>query len=319
MCLGMGRGKPRRERSHEKRRCRRRKGDGREGEVRRAAIELGNVINGPGPVDDEDEDNEEDVTINQGRMGPMMNPMGMGMGMGVPMNNMQMGMQMPMGYGTPPNAMSPGWPGWGQQQQAGTPNMLSPAQFMVPPPADPAFYAAHQQAMIIAKQAYQMAVAQQAMAVAGEEWERGSTVGGFAGLGSVYGGGGGSVYGGGGGSVYGGGSVMGGMQGMSMGGWSPGGGQLFPPAPRSMYGRGASTGKRLGPRRSDPPGRRAAGISRRRARPLASRGTFRLFLCQRGARDLRRSGRGLPASPRHRRGTLVLRDGPPPSSWKPGA
>ena len=57
--------------------------------------------------------------------------------------------------------------------------MLSPQQFMIPPiqqNADASLFAAHQQAMMYAKQAYQMAVAQQAMAAAEEEWERGSTV-----------------------------------------------------------------------------------------------------------------------------------------------
>jgi hypothetical protein len=39
--------------------------------------------------------------------------------------------------------------------------------------------AAHQQAMMFAKQAYQMAVAQQAMAAAAEEWERGSALSGI--------------------------------------------------------------------------------------------------------------------------------------------
>ncbi|KAK7026389.1 hypothetical protein R3P38DRAFT_3530655 [Favolaschia claudopus] len=219
----------------------------------KAAIELGNVINGRGPtVKDEDDeggvDSDDDVPINQARMNPMMGQMSMGMGGNMPMNmmgmnmpmnlpmNMPMGMQMPMGmnmnmpmgFGSPPTAGSPG-AGWG----AGGAGGLSPQQFMVPPPADPSFYAAHQQAMMFAKQAYQMAVAQQAMAAAGEEWERGSSVGG--GRGSVYGGGGGgSVYGGGGGgSVYGG-SVYGG----GMGGWTPGGSTLFPPGPRSMFGGG---------------------------------------------------------------------------------
>jgi len=99
--------------------------------------------------------------------------------------------QMPMGF---PGQPAPGWGMPGMMNM--TPNMLSPAQFMVPPPpnADPAFLAAHQQAMMVAKQAYQMAVAQQAMAAAGDEWERSSNMGGFGG-GSVYGGGG-SVYGG---------------------------------------------------------------------------------------------------------------------------
>lgn len=199
------------------------------------------------------------MPVSQARMGnPMGMPMnnGMGMQMQMPMGGMGgMNMQMPMGYGTPPgNSMLSPWGGQQAPMLAPQPTgmsmggMLNPAQFMpLPPPADPAFFAAHQQAMMIAKQAYQMAVAQQAMAVAGEEWERGSTVGGFGGRGSVYGGGARSEYGGGARSEYGGGggSVVGspfGMQGMGgmgmqMGGWgSPGG--LFPPAPRSMYGRG---------------------------------------------------------------------------------
>ena len=45
--------------------------------------------------------------------------------------------------------------------------------------ADPNFLMAHQHAMAMAKQAYQFAVAQQAMAAAGEEWERGSNISGF--------------------------------------------------------------------------------------------------------------------------------------------
>ncbi|KAJ6530674.1 hypothetical protein B0H19DRAFT_1273665 [Mycena capillaripes] len=193
----------------------------------RAAIELGNVINGRGPIADDDDDeggdSEEDVPIGQQQQQMMMggmNPMGMGMGMGMPMNSMgMMGGMNPMGMpmmgfaGSPAAGISPaGWAGAGpwQQQQ---PQMLSPAQFMLSPPApapnsDPNFYAAHQQAMMIAKHAYQMAVAQQAMAAAGEEWERGSSVGGFGGRGSVYGGGARSEYGGGGG-----GSVVGGRLG----------------------------------------------------------------------------------------------------------
>ena len=67
-------------------------------------------------------------------------------------------------------------------------NMLPPQQFMFTPPppnADPAFLAAHQQAMLVAKQAYQFAVAQQAMQAAGDEWERGSNVSAFAGPGGM--------------------------------------------------------------------------------------------------------------------------------------
>jgi hypothetical protein len=61
--------------------------------------------------------------------------------------------------------------------------LLTPTQYMVPPPANPNYVVAHQQAMMFAKQAYQMAVAQQAMAVAADEWDRQSVMGG-----SVYGG-----------------------------------------------------------------------------------------------------------------------------------
>lgn len=97
------------------------------------------------------------------------------------MNPMMMNGPMPGvpgGFGpqAPGNPMW-GWPSVPQMPHMPTGQMLSPAQFMVPPPADPSFYAAHQQAMMFAKQAYQMAVAQQAMAAAAEEWERGSTVG----------------------------------------------------------------------------------------------------------------------------------------------
>jgi hypothetical protein len=46
---------------------------------------------------------------------------------------------------------------------------------------DPRAFAVHQQAMMIAKQTYQLAVAQQAMREAGDEWERGSAVSGWTG------------------------------------------------------------------------------------------------------------------------------------------
>jgi hypothetical protein len=45
---------------------------------------------------------------------------------------------------------------------------------------DPGMMMAHQQAMFMAKQAYQLAVAQQAMQAAGDEWERASHVGGYS-------------------------------------------------------------------------------------------------------------------------------------------
>lgn len=128
------------------------------------------------------------------------------------------------------NQMPMGWPAQGMPQQimGGMPgmgginptamgmNMLSAQQVMLTPPtpnADPAFLAAHQQAMIIAKQAYQYAVAQQAMQAAGEEWERGSSVSGF--------------------------TPSNGMN-MGMGGYGMNGmwgntAPMFPSAPRSMY------------------------------------------------------------------------------------
>jgi hypothetical protein len=46
---------------------------------------------------------------------------------------------------------------------------------------DPRVIAVHQQAMMIAKQTYQLAVAQQAMRDAAEEWERGSAISGWTG------------------------------------------------------------------------------------------------------------------------------------------
>lgn len=147
-----------------------------------------------------------------------------------------------------PSPMSGSWAPWQQQNSQPAPSMMPhPSQFG----QDANFLAAHQQAMLIAKQTYQMAVAQQALAAAGEEWERNSNVGGFAGSsygggGSVYGGGGGSVYGGGGGSTYGGGSVYGGGGGNTFGiggfgmGMSPWSGPslMVPSGARSAYGGG---------------------------------------------------------------------------------
>lgn len=127
-------------------------------------LKLGNVMHGPPPVlDDDNNDMPTNPTMNPrlSTFNPMMgmNPLGMA-----------------MNY-TP----SPGPGGW-------APNMLSPSQFMIPPPSDPNLMAAHQQAMMVAKQAYQMAVAQHAMAAAAEEWERGSALGGFGSGSSIYGG-----------------------------------------------------------------------------------------------------------------------------------
>ncbi|EAU92436.2 hypothetical protein CC1G_00655 [Coprinopsis cinerea okayama7 len=205
-------------------------------EEAKAAIELGEVVNGRGPILDDDDDLP---------MNPRMSTM----------NPMMMGMQPQIGF--------PGVPGggatWGMNMNMNlnmamqhgpmpSPGMLSPAQFMLPQPAsnDPAFLAAHQQAMMIAKQAYQMAVAQQAMAAAADEWERSSNMGGFGG--SVYGGVGGS-----GGSVGPGSMItpygMGmGMMGMGQpNNWSTGSAIMGPSASsRSMYGGMSSSRSEYG-------------------------------------------------------------------------
>lgn len=131
-------------------------------------------------------------------------------------NNM-MGWQQPGMAGSMVNGMNPmpGTPGMGMGMGMPQQQFLNP---MAMQGADPVFLAAHQQAMLIAKQAYQVAVAQQAMAAAADEWERGSSVSAFA-------------------SPSGLGMGMPPNQGFGMGMnnmWS-GPGQMFPAAPRSMY------------------------------------------------------------------------------------
>ncbi|KAG1738656.1 uncharacterized protein EDB91DRAFT_1203286 [Suillus paluster] len=137
----------------------------------KAAIELGKLVNSRGPIVHNGSD--DDLVLQHGQQRMSINPM--------------MGMD-----GTMPVMNAPTWGSWQQQPiVTGMAPMIAP-QFG----PDQSFLAAHQHAMMIAKQAYQMAVAQHAMAMAGDEWERGSNIGG----GSVYGGGGGSVYSGMGGS-----------------------------------------------------------------------------------------------------------------------
>ena len=95
----------------------------------------------------------------------------------------------------------------------GMPNFGLQMPQMPPMPAmnggmDPMMLA-HQQALLMAKQAYQFAVAQQAMQAAGDEWERASNMGGYsspfpAAPASMYAG---SVFGMPAGSVWGGGSA----------------------------------------------------------------------------------------------------------------
>jgi serine/arginine repetitive matrix protein 2 len=145
------------------------------------------------------------------------------------MNPMMTGMSQMSGFQAPLNPMMTGMSqmsGWGMPT-----GMMNPQQFMpMQPPsnADPAFLAAHQQAMHIAKQAYQMAVAQQAMAAAADEWERQSNAGG-----SVYG------FPSSASSVGG----FGGNPMMGMGGW--GGGMMFSSA-RSAYGGSVYAGSEAG-------------------------------------------------------------------------
>ncbi|KZT27510.1 hypothetical protein NEOLEDRAFT_90957 [Neolentinus lepideus HHB14362 ss-1] len=182
----------------------------------KAAIELGNIVNGRGSIDN-DEDEDEDAPIGAANMGPRMNmlnapnPM---MGGGMPGMNFGPSLQPPMHWGA--------WPSGAPPTPMLTPQstgMLSPQAFMIPPPppsAGQTFLAAHERAMMIAKQTYQMAVAQQAMAAAADEWERSSTY-----AGSTYGGAS---------SAYNGSMGMGGMN----AGWSNGG-VMFPAGPSSAY------------------------------------------------------------------------------------
>lgn len=166
-------------------------------------LQLGKVVNGPPPVDPDDEppqvpgmmgmqpgggvwpQMQMQMMPTQMQMMPMMSPM-----MSMPVSPMMMGMQ----------ANSFPFP----NVSAATPGVSAPTQQQQPSGNDAAFLAAHQQAMAIAKQTFQMAVAQQALAAANDEWERSSAVTGFGG----------------------GPPQWGGM--MSMG-------PMFPPAPRSMY------------------------------------------------------------------------------------
>lgn len=186
---------------------------------------LGNVINGRGPAtDDDSEDTESSV---HATLGPRM--------------NMYNQMTFPNSVaGGPMNFSNVPMP-W---QQQGMPSPLAPLntqQFMIPQPplnADPAYLAAHQQAMLIAKQAYQFAVAQQAMAAAADEWERGSNVGGFSGASA---GGMGVGFGMGGMNGMNGIPVNMGMGGMPMTSMWGGTGSMYSTGPRSMYA-GSSIG-----------------------------------------------------------------------------
>ncbi|KAK7051645.1 hypothetical protein VNI00_004624 [Paramarasmius palmivorus] len=305
-------GKSRDKEDDESRRKERRRGEAK------AAIELGNVINGRGPIVDDDDD---DLPISQqsnARMAPM-NPM------------MMPGGQM---FPGPFGAMAGGWP---SPQSTGPQfQLLSPTQFVVPPPTDPSFLAAHQQAMMYAKQAYQMAVAQQAMAAAAEEWERGSAIG-FSSSQSMYGGPSGTM------------SMYGGMGGGN--GWSTGS-VIFPsptgPGPRtSMFGMSGARSEYGGPTASGGGGwgssQSVYGMptsqSQERTRTQSNFASSNRTTFMEGGRQFvpppipqqktSSSPRGNPGNPRSRtvsqpanpspsRGTGGQRKAAPPSSWKQG-
>ncbi|QRV80435.1 hypothetical protein RhiJN_08450 [Ceratobasidium sp. AG-Ba] len=129
----------------------------------KASVELGNVINGPGPVDDDD----EHTSASHSQMGHG------GMGM--------------MGWNQPLFPNMTGFPSFPSSQSMPFGPQFSQSMPFIPPPPPPgasdAYLMAHQQAVMMAKQAYLSAVAQQAVAMATEQWERSSNAGG-----SVYGG-----------------------------------------------------------------------------------------------------------------------------------
>lgn len=190
-----------RERQAEEKRKERRRGEAK------AAIELGKVINGTGPIDDGDDNDDDDENDDR----PMNVPprMSMGMGMGMNRNVPFPSAAAPMGFqgqwtasaGAPPpfanqlgrlsmqNLLSGSAGagmglGGGMDMTAGMNmnlNMGVGGMGVGVGMVDPRMLVAHQQAMMIAKQTYQLAVAQQAMRDAADEWERGSAASGWGG------------------------------------------------------------------------------------------------------------------------------------------
>ncbi|KAG1779645.1 hypothetical protein EV702DRAFT_1195018 [Suillus placidus] len=250
----------------------------------KSAIEFGKIVNGRGPIVHNGSD--DDLVPRHGQR-MSINPM--------------MGMD-----GTMPEMNAPAWGSWQQPMPTGMGPMIAP-QFN----PGQSFLAAHQHAMMIAKQAYQMAVAQHAMAVAGDEWERGSNVGG----GSVYGSGGGSVYSGMGGG--GGGMGMLGVPGMSMPGMMPNqwstGSAMFPgriSSTQSEFGGGSRSvyGESFGPSMSSRSSYAPAGYGVPNSAASAYGG---------GPRPRAKTGASQPANlqpntPGRSSGRKVA----PPSSWK---
>ncbi|ELU40256.1 hypothetical protein AG1IA_05712 [Rhizoctonia solani AG-1 IA] len=216
--------------------------------VRFLAHQLGNVINGPGPFPNDDD--EDAISMGHSQMGHAMGMMGMGWN--------QSGFFPPggAGFGGPPGFPTSQTMPFLHPQMTGQP---MPIPFMPPPPppgANEVYLQAHQQAMMIAKQTYLQAVAQQAMAAATEQWERSSNMGG-------------SVYGGSQSSMGMGGMGMMGMPMMGMyasssyaasayegsvAGWGSASAYGGPSGPRSVYGGSGARSEFGGGVRSKPAG-----------------------------------------------------------------
>ncbi|CAE6530643.1 unnamed protein product [Rhizoctonia solani] len=239
-----------RDRSDEARRKERRRSEAKK------SVELGNVINGPGPIPD---DEDEDMSMGHSQM----HAMGM-MGMGWNQSGFFPPGGAGFGSGFPTSQSMP----FLHPQMTG--QAMPPMGFMPPPPppgASEAYLQAHQQAMMIAKQTYLSAVAQQAMAAATEQWERSSNMGG-----SVYGGSqvsmnmgmmGVPMMGMYAGSAYAASAYEG-----SVAGWGSASAYGGPSGPRSVYGGGARSefGGRTKP---------GAGPNRTRGKPAGESQTRR--------------------------------------------
>ncbi|KAG1797223.1 hypothetical protein EV424DRAFT_1442648 [Suillus variegatus] len=250
----------------------------------RSAIEFGKIVNGRGPIVHNGSDDDL-----------------------VPQHGQRMSINPTMGMdGTMPGMNAPAWGAWPQPMPTGMGPMIAP---QLSP--DQSFFVAHQRAMMIAKQAYQMAVAQHAMTLAGEEWERGSNIGG----GSVYGGGGGSVYSGMGGG--GGGMSMLGVPGMNMPGMMPNqwstGSVMFPGrigSTQSEFGGGSRSvyGESFGPSMSSRSSYMSAGQGVPNSAASAYGG---------GPRQRAKTGASQPSNLQLQTpGKNPGRKAAPPSSWK---
>lgn len=248
----------------------------------KSAIEFGKIVNGRGPIVHSGSD--DDLVPQHGQR-MSINPM--------------MGMD-----GTMPGINALAWGPWQQPM----PTVMGPVMAPQFSP-DQSFLAAHQHAMMIAKQAYQVAVAQHAMALAGDEWERGSNIGG----GSVYGGGGGSVYSG----MGGGGMGMMGVTGMSMPGMMPNqwstGSVMFPgriSSTQSEFGGGSRSmyGESFGPSMSSRSSYAPAGYGVPNSATTSYGG---------GPRPRAKTGASQPSNSQSQTpGRNPGRKAAPPSSWK---